>query len=152
MSPPYESKALVGDNGYPHMNVPRRKSGGEYDYSHNGAMGPPATMSPRPSPLRHSSEDDSASQHNSDDSTWRLSMGMPGGWQRTGAAGWRPGNSTPRGSLDGWASPVSPVGGNWEGGRGVGRLRRSQLAESQQQQQRGGYEEGGYVSGVGQAL
>lgn len=154
-SPLYESKAIVGDNGYPHMNVPRRKSGGEYDYSHNsGGMGPQAPVPPPTRPgdiLRGTS--DQESRHTSDDSTWRLSMGMPGGWQRAPTVG-RSREQTPRGSLDGWGSPVSPVGGSWEGvrgGPGGGRLRRSQLAEGAMQQ-RGGYEDGGYVSGVGQAL
>lgn len=79
-------KAIVGDNGYPHMGIARRKSGGEYDSEVNGPFGPQtlhsftsataapdnemATGTPRSSTL------------NSDDSTWRLSSGMPGGWRR----------------------------------------------------------------------
>jgi len=100
-SPPYERRSLVGDNGYPHMGVPRRKSTAAYEYDHDDEdLSPPAV----PKPLGGSDE----SRQPSDDSTWRLSMGMPGGWQRAGM------EQTPRESMDGWVSPVSPVGTGWE--------------------------------------
>lgn len=71
-------KAIVGDNGYPHMGIPRRKSGGEYDFSETGPFGPQTL--PVGSPKDASTT--RSSTLNSDDSTWRLSSGMPGGWRR----------------------------------------------------------------------
>ncbi|KEF56203.1 uncharacterized protein A1O9_07784 [Exophiala aquamarina CBS 119918] len=71
-------KAIVGDNGYPHMGIPRRKSGGEYDFESSGPFGPQTLPGSAPN-------DDAGTRSStlkSDDSTWRLSSGMPGGWCR----------------------------------------------------------------------
>jgi hypothetical protein len=138
-SPPYESKAIVGDNGYPHHGVPRRKSGGEYDYARNGSLGPQAAPLPFAAdnvPARSESISSSGAD------SWRLSHGMPGGWQRTESA-------APRRSAEVWRSPVSPVDA-WEAAqeqemrRGLvgGRMRRPEEATG----------DGAYGAGVGQAL
>ncbi|KPI35409.1 uncharacterized protein AB675_11650, partial [Cyphellophora attinorum] len=129
-SPPYTSKSIVGDNGYPHHNVPRRRSGGEYDYAQNGVMGPKATRRParrEGGGSRMSSEEESAGS----DESWRVSHGMPGGWSRPG------GGARFSGGLE---SPVSPIGSDGMGSGG--RMRRSM--------QGGGYY--GDQRGVGQAM
>lgn len=76
--PSQADKAIVGDNGYPHMGIPRRKSGGEYDFESNGPFGPQTLPGSRP----NDGAATRSSTLNSDDSTWRLSSGMPGGWHR----------------------------------------------------------------------
>lgn len=124
--PPLDSdintdKAIVGDNGYPHMGVPRRKSGGEYDFE-NGPFGPQTL--PAPSQLDGSAT--RSSTLNSDDSAWRLSSGMPGGWRRASGEYSRISGEQPR--------------------RIPGRLRASDVEKGDGQYQHRYYE------GVGQAL
>ena len=119
-------KAIVGDNGYPHMGLPRRKSGGEYDLPTTGPLGP-QIVSPHEGPAsRHTTMQSSAV---ADDSTWRMSDGMPGGWQRASAD-----TASPRNSRD-LANRDSSVG------TGRRRLRASDF---------GGAETQG--TGYGQAL
>ncbi|EXJ85013.1 hypothetical protein A1O3_05688 [Capronia epimyces CBS 606.96] len=88
-------KGIVGDSRYPRVRVPRRMSGAEDEYDSLPA-GPSTSMS-------QSLGRDTAgrSTMNSDDSTWRLSSGMPAGWQRTrtsgdGGGGGGGGGSRPR--------------------------------------------------------
>jgi len=64
-------RGIVGDNGYPQMNVARPRSG---EQTHHKTV----------NNSRYPAELSSSSNNNSDDSTWRLSSGMPGGWQRDG--------------------------------------------------------------------
>lgn len=75
-------KAIVGDNGYPHMGIARRKSGGEYDSEVNGPFGPQTLHSLTGAAPDYEMGTPRSSTLNSDDSTWRLSSGMPGGWRR----------------------------------------------------------------------
>ena len=113
-SPATTDKAIVGDNGYPHLGVPRRKSGGEYDFRTTGALGPqtmPHDVEPSTRPTsRHSS------LAAKDDATWRLSDGMPGGWQRASVEG-TGGGGSPRNSRE-WN------GGNRDSGVGMNAGRR----------------------------
>ncbi|KAK5053962.1 hypothetical protein LTR84_001924 [Exophiala bonariae] len=111
-------KAIVGDNGYPHMGVPRRKSGGEYDFE-NGPFGPQTL----PAPTSGEGNATRSSTLNSDDSTWRLSSGMPGGWRRASGEYSRISGEQPR--------------------RIPGRLRASDVERGEGQR---------YYDGVGQAL
>jgi len=114
------NKAIVGDNGYPHMGIPRRKSGGEYDFESNGPLGPQTlakSMPPKDGAATRTSTLDS------DNSSWRLSSGMPGGWRRASGEYSR---------LSGEQSPRIP-----------GRLRASEVA---------GGGSNRYYEGVGQAL
>jgi hypothetical protein len=84
---PNPDKAIVGDNGYPHMGVPRRKSGGEYDFATSGPFGP-QTLPNAPSNRRsaENSRNSTMMTHKSgsseEDGGWRMSMGLPGGWNR----------------------------------------------------------------------
>ncbi|KAJ9607860.1 hypothetical protein H2200_007939 [Cladophialophora chaetospira] len=123
-------KAIVGDNGYPHMGVPRRKSGGEYDHTSTGPLGPQILpVAPSSSSEEGSSRNTTMKTLGSDpDSTWRMSQGMPMGWQRASI-------ESPRNSRD---------LGNRDSGVGMGagrrRLRVSDIT---------GREDGG---GLGQAL
>lgn len=134
----HPSNGIVGDSRYPHMNVPRRRSGGEYDYTADGSFLPahvplPQGMHEGSGVADRGSRESSRSRKNSfaasavrpslptavqmprdadgsgsntasgsDDSTWRLSMGMPGGWQRNRSPGVRR-------SVDDARSPVSPI-------------------------------------------
>lgn len=90
-APVSSSKAIVGDNGYPHMGVPRRRSGGEYDYMSTGPFGPQMIATPEPdrAPASAYGRDGGGGGSRtmsmaSDDSTWRVSSGMPGGWSKGG--------------------------------------------------------------------
>ena len=132
------STGIVGDDRYPHMNIPRRKSGGEYDYENDGQFLP--QVLPLPPGAARDSKERSRSRSNSmsgsakgvapsgpggeaiaqprfplagdsdtsDDSAWRLSMGMPGGWQRTRSQS--PARSA-RKSYESARTPVSPMDG-----------------------------------------
>ncbi|KIV79437.1 hypothetical protein PV11_06999 [Exophiala sideris] len=91
---------LVGDDRYPHMGVPRRQSGGEF---HNAAT---QAQSSTPPPLPRDSKVEMWMPMASDDSSWRMSSGMPSGWQR----------QSPRNS-----------GSHMQGGAGGKRLRASDL-------------------------
>ena len=130
------STGIVGDDRYPHMNIPRRKSGGEYDYENDGQFLPQVLPLPpgaaRDSKERSRSNSMSGSakgvapsgpggetigqprfplaggSDTSDDSAWRLSMGMPGGWQRTRSQS--PARPT-RKSYESARTPVSPMDG-----------------------------------------
>lgn len=87
-------KSIVGDNGYPHLGIPRRRSGIEYDLDNAGLLGPQSMPGPAPPlPDERNTTMRSAASGGSDDSTWRLSAGMPGGWQRAGSASASPRNS-----------------------------------------------------------
>ncbi len=121
---PNPDKAIVGDNGYPHMGLPRRRSGGEYDHGTTGPLGPQIVSPPR---TADNSPNTTMKTLGSDDSTWRMSEGMPGGWQRASI-------DSPRSSRD-LGNRDSGVGMN-----GRRRLRASDLS---------GREDGG---GLGQAL
>lgn len=66
------ANGIVGDNGYPHMGISRRRSGGDYDFQDAGLQTGPAP------PLPTARSGVSAS----DDSSWRMSSDMPLGWQR----------------------------------------------------------------------
>jgi hypothetical protein len=92
-------KAIVGDNGYPHMNVPRRKSGGEYDVDATGPLGPQTLQSPDSSP-QSSRKSTMKSNYSNDDANWRISDGMPGGWQRSSFDGAGGTGRSPRTSRD----------------------------------------------------
>ncbi|RVX71714.1 hypothetical protein B0A52_03898 [Exophiala mesophila] len=141
-APVSSSKAIVGDNGYPHMGVPRRRSGGEYDYLSTGIFGPQTVTEPEivfaPAPGRDGFGGSGTRTMSmaSDDSTWRVSSGMPGGWSKTGGG-----------------SDVSDGGGS----RGSRELRRPTRLRARDM--RGGddgrhdLERGAYDgSGVGQAM
>ena len=140
-SPPYLPKSIVGDNGYPHMGVPRRRSGGAYDYAQNGGMGPQAVPRPPPVPLADENGVGSGNSSNGavtsdeDGASWRLSHGMPGGWSRGPPMGQK------RFYQENLGSPVSPVGSEvyTNGGNG-GRMRKSLQGN------------GRYDPGVGQAM
>ena len=123
----HTSTGIVGDNGYPHMNVPRRKSGGEYDYSSDDNFIP--KVLPLPPGMANEAKERSRSRSNSmtrpaeglsgprpvmppyersetntsDDSTWRLSMGMPGGWARNRS------HSPAKINRTSYEPPVSPI-------------------------------------------
>ncbi|KIW67256.1 hypothetical protein PV04_06521 [Phialophora macrospora] len=132
---PRQDKAIVGDNRYPHLNVPRRKSGGEDD-ALTGPLGTP-TLPPSAQPPDDERIDLGTSRNaatmkrwTGDDSTWRVSAGMPSGWQRASVDS--PRNSRDLGNRD------SGVGMH----AGRRRLRASDFA---------GIEDGPY-HGLGQAL
>ncbi|OCT51683.1 hypothetical protein CLCR_08063 [Cladophialophora carrionii] len=131
---PNPDRAIVGDNGYPHMNVPRRKSGGEYDISGEslGAQTlPPSTVPEDEGPFGFGTSRTAPMKGwGGDDSTWRISDGMPSGWQRASIDS--PRNSRDLGIRD------SGVGMN----AGKRRLRASDLA---------GRDDGPY-HGLGRAL
>jgi hypothetical protein len=140
----HTSAGIVGDNRYPHLNVPRRRSGGEYDYAQDGSFLPSHVPLPqgmhegsakadrsrsrerknslgagvRPSfPVPGGSSSNSGA---SEDSTYRLSSGMPGAWGR-GPAGNSNGignGGAVRRSMDSARSPVSPI---TDAGYGNGR-------------------------------
>lgn len=147
----YSQKGIVGDNGYPHMGIPRRKSGGEYDFATTGPLGP-QTLPPT---VREPQSSRTVTM-GSDDSTWRLSEGMPGGWQR---------DYSPRNSRDySGDSSVSghlsvPASASVGGGGGIGvvgmpgrrRLRASDFAARDDQRDAFGYD-GAEGRSVGQAL
>jgi hypothetical protein len=127
------TSGIVGDNRYPHMGVPRRRSGGEYDYAQDGSFLPATVPLPQgmhegsanadrsrsrerknsmsanvrpPLPALTSGGSSSNSGIGSDDSAYRLSSGMPGGWARNAPA--RNGNGV-RKSMESARSPVSPI-------------------------------------------
>ena len=91
------TEGIVGDNGYPHMGKPKRKSAGSDE--HASAMPVAHTVGGSRYPAHMA-----GSNENSDDSTWRLSQGMPGGWQRSHSPGQRYSGDSNR-----IGSPVSPV-------------------------------------------
>lgn len=126
-------KAIVGDNGYPHMGIARRKSGGDYDIRTTGPLGPQVVAPPR---LRSDDAGTRTTTMVSDDSTWRLSSGMPGGWRRE------------RSSFDGGASPRNSWSYAWDSGTGdAGKTRRLRASDFT------GTGEDTYAGqGVGQAL
>jgi hypothetical protein len=99
-------KGIVGDDRYPHMGVPRRKSGGEYDL-------PPQPQSDSAPPLPRDNKVEMWMPTVGDDSTWRMSSGMPTGWQR----------QSPRNSAS-WAQDPAARGG----ARAGRRLRASDFA------------------------
>jgi hypothetical protein len=132
--PTNPDKAVVGDNGYPHLNVPRRKSGGDYDFTSTGPLGP-QTLSPLGYEGPTSRNTTMKSLAETDDSTWRMSNGMPGGWQRASLDGGSPRNSR---DFAGSGNRDSGVGMN----AGRRRLRASDFG--------GGGE--GVGTGYGQAL
>jgi hypothetical protein len=71
------------------MGIPRRKSGGEYDLAATGPLGPQTVRPDEGTPVGSRN-----STLKTDDSTWRLSDGMPSGWQRASFEG------SPRNSRD----------------------------------------------------
>ncbi|EXJ58691.1 hypothetical protein A1O7_06120 [Cladophialophora yegresii CBS 114405] len=126
---PNPDRAIVGDNRYPHMNVPRRKSGGDYDISGESLGAQMAPQDTRPFSLGMS-RNAAIKSWSGDDSSWRISDGMPSGWQRASIDS--PRNSRDLGTRD------SGVGMN----AGKRRLRASDLA---------GRDDGPYA-GLGRAL
>ncbi len=132
--PLHTSTGIVGDDRYPHMNIPRRKSGGEYDYendaqflpqvlplppgaardsrsrsrsnSMSGSVNGVGPSAPSGDKLGHPKFPVAEASETSDDSAWRLSMGMPGGWQRTRSQS--PANPS-RKSYESARSPVSAM-------------------------------------------
>ncbi|KAK5317439.1 hypothetical protein LTR93_008650 [Exophiala xenobiotica] len=128
-------KGLVGDGGYPHMNVPRRGSG-QYDViDYDPAKAAPrrdSTQTPQPLPRENNTSSmmslDGADftpaydQSHDFDSNWRMSSGMPSGWQRQGRR-----SSSPR-KNDNYMrdSGIAGIGGS--GPKEGRRLRASDLA------------------------
>ena len=183
-----DGKHIVGDNGYPHMGLPRRKSGGEYDHAQTGVLGP-QTLGPRErsrsrgpagaavggSRFPASMAGRGSTDTSDNDSTWRLSQGMPGGWQRSHSPAQRYSMDSNRIS-----SPISPVDGGYGGqrdsvmsgstavGSGGRRLRLADLRREEEEKAmregrermssewvgNGGYDGYGYHhhQGVGQAM
>lgn len=105
-------RGIVGDDRYPHMGVPRRKSGGEYDLPPQ----PQSDSSAPPLPRDNKVEMWMPTAAGDDTSTWRMSSGMPTGWQR----------QSPRNSASYTAQDSGARGG---GARAAGRrLRASDFA------------------------
>ncbi|KIX04636.1 uncharacterized protein Z518_05506 [Rhinocladiella mackenziei CBS 650.93] len=73
-------KGIVGDNGYPHLGIPRRRSGGEYGMGSTTGMLGPQMLAP-PEALASEDQTTRTSTMVSDHSSWRLSSGIPGSRQ-----------------------------------------------------------------------
>ncbi len=130
-------KSVVGDNGYPHMNVPRRESG-QYEVDYDPPKAARRDSTPTPPPLPRVNNTSSlmsldgadfapAFDHPHDfDSNWRMSSGMPSGWQRQKQGQRR--SSSPRNSGNYMRdSGIGGIGGSG-GPKEARRLRASDLA------------------------
>ena len=140
--PLHTSTGIVGDSRYPHHNVPRRRSGGEYDYAHDSHFMPAAVPLP-PGAARDSRSNSISSQSrqpmpaeappvpgsnetSSDEGTWRSSHGMPGGWQRARSG-------SPRAGRKSYDAAASERLRDSSIGNGGGRLRLADLRRQEEE-------------------
>ena len=96
----HTSTGIVGDSRYPHMGLPRRRSGGEYDHSRDGTFLPASPPLPpglasesrknsmegsrRPAfPMLSGGNGNGNESSETSDDTWMASHGMPGGWRNS---------------------------------------------------------------------
>ncbi|KIW18782.1 hypothetical protein PV08_03071 [Exophiala spinifera] len=158
-----EKKTIVGDSRYPLLNGPRRKSGGDPEYPLPQNMSRPrprprrdSTPQPPPPLPRDTNTSSMFSLDGSDfdprdidmdfSSNWRMSSGLPSGWQRqrrsSSPRSNKNNNSNNHGGGQMRDSGVSGLGGGVLN-QGQRRLRTSDVVERERYTR---------IGGVGQAL
>ncbi|OAP60627.1 hypothetical protein AYL99_05629 [Fonsecaea erecta] len=132
----HPDRVYINDKSYPPLDIPGGKSTNEYDLA---ATSGPLGHQPQTASLLPVSEDADATME-SDDSPWRMSDGMPAGWQRASTG-------SPRNSREYMSNRDSGVGMGVGRGR---RLRASDIVGSSTARPGMDYDAYGY--GYGQAL
>ncbi|EXJ68087.1 uncharacterized protein A1O5_08702 [Cladophialophora psammophila CBS 110553] len=127
--PTVPDKAMVSDKRYPpHLDMPLGK-GSDESYDLTATTGPlgqqPQLQSQLTSLLPGPGDENDAIESPGHDSAWRISDGMPAGWQRAGAD-----SSSSRSSREYTSHRDSGVSMGMGGGRRGRRLRASDIAGS----------------------